>query len=129
MTRRRASTEGAAAQSIAEAATEPTDGREQAPIAQTPPASLQSDSLLLPSEHVDYTALLENELHNRIHGLQSGIAALEGVLSGKQSKHNATVAEMTGAFETEKADLLRRIDNLKTALRMAKSGVAAKDQP
>lgn len=86
-------------------------------------------AILLPSEHVDFAALLENDLHNRIHAIQSGIAALEGELQGKQSKHDSTVAEMSAVHEADKAKLLARIDNLKTALRMAKSGVAAKDVP
>ena len=86
-------------------------------------------NLLLPSEHVDYVALMENELSNRIHAMESGIAALEGVLAGKQSTHNTMIAEKNAAFEVEKADLLRRIANLKTALRMAKDGIAAKDTP
>lgn len=76
------------------------------------------DSMSLPSEHLDHTATFANELTNRIHGFESGVAALEGVLAGKQT-----------AWDTEKAELVRRIDNLKTALRMAKSGVAAKDVP
>jgi hypothetical protein len=137
MTRSKAATDGAEPEGVTEPATVTVQAEEYMQRSNVPENALKATAaihepttaILLPSEHVDFAALLENDLHNRIHAIQSGIAALEGELQGKEAKHNATVAEMTATHEADKAKLLARIDNLKTALRMAKSGVAAKDVP
>lgn len=89
---------------------------------QPPPASIS-----LPSEHINHTALFENELNNRAHGFESARDALEAELHGKQQKHAAEIAEKTARHEVECADLLRRIDDIKTAIRMAEAGLAGKN--
>jgi len=134
MNKSKAATDGAEPEGITEPATVTLED-DTGPARSNVPRTTQVASTAivgdfsLPNEHIDYAILLENGLNTRIHGLQAHIAAIETLLKKGQAKHDEIIADLVHRHESEKMKLENQLDNLKTALRMAKSGVAAKDVP
>lgn len=124
MTRKSAAAE-APAESISEKMTE---------LSHAMTAASAVPSTPLPSGNISHAVVFGNELQNRIHGFESGIIALQGELEGSQVTFDADIAELnqkiaerTEKRTAEKADLLRRIDDLQRAKRMATAALDAGD--
>lgn len=84
----------------------------------------------LASPHISHADVYKSEGHNRMHGFETGIAALSGELEGQENAYVAARDKRRAEFDraeneaaeahvSAKADLLRRIDDLTLGKRMA----------
>lgn len=79
--------------------------------------------LSLPSEHIDHTTVLRNEMNIRLSQFDAGIVALEQERNGQVEKFDADLLERKTKHDNALADLDRRIADLKKGRRMLASAL------
>lgn len=84
--------------------------------------------LSLPSANLVHSITLTNELQNRHHQFQSGLSALEGEMEGQEQAYQKAAKDTKDKHEESKADLLRRIDDLKKGARMIAAALDVGDE-
>jgi hypothetical protein len=77
----------------------------------------------LPSENIAYAAVLENELHNRMHTINAALAALEAERDGAEAKHLEQLADLNEAHVRKITGLNRQIEDWLKAQRIASAGL------
>lgn len=103
-------------------ATEATDGHNGSGVVTLIPAEKPAPDHVsvpamtvtsLPSPNLEHSAVWHNEISNRLQGFESGIVALQGEMEGQQRSYEDAAAELSAKHETAKADLLRRIADMR----------------
>lgn len=103
------------------------DGTGHQPEVETLPASLPAPVAGLPSAHIVHSDVLVNELNNRMHQFESGLAALQGELEGIEAVYQKDAEERRVKHEQEKADLMRRIQDFQRGIAILSGGLDASE--
>lgn len=91
---------------------------------------------ITPSAHTTHSAVYVNECQLRLSGFESGIAILNGDLESRHEAHvnsleklkaeyEQATAKAIAEFNAEKADLVRRIDDMQMGKAMASAALDA----
>lgn len=84
-----------------------------------PPAPLPD----LPSGKVAHATTFYNELNQRLFGFRAGVEALQTEMEGQETEYRDKRDKLDSEHAAKKADLLRRIDDMRNGEMMALAAI------
>ena len=94
------------------------NGKELAPASATP---------ALPSEHLNHSAVLSNDLANRLAQFDSGITVLQAERDGRIAKFDAKAKKLAEEHEQGLRELEKQIEDLKSGKKMLEAALRVKE--
>ncbi len=127
MTRSKASSDGAATQSVAEGAQEARQEVATVPADPVPttPEQKPADTM---SAHIVHAEMLANETQVKIAAYESGIITLQSELNGAEQEKNKAIAKIEAEFGERSIELARRIDDLILTKEMLTGSLVVRDR-